>query len=126
MKPQIGDKVKCRIKDGTITKAYGDYDETYMFDIIAETNYNFVIYVPEYLNLKHSSVIDEYKLKKFGLDKVFKGAQYCYIDAFHIEKVISKLDGMKCSRCKDFHNMAASNQEDGSFICYSCKKNPYR
>ena len=35
-------------------------------------------------------------------------------------------DGMICLRCKEFFHMAEPNQEDETFRCYSCRKNPYR
>lgn len=34
-------------------------------------------------------------------------------------------DGMLCQKCKNFYEFAEPNQEDGSMICYSCRKNPY-
>ena len=35
-------------------------------------------------------------------------------------------EGAKCNKCKDFVLMAQSNQEDGTFICYLCRKDPWR
>lgn len=35
-------------------------------------------------------------------------------------------DGMVCAKCQSFYEFAEPNQEDGSMICYSCRKNPYR
>jgi len=35
-------------------------------------------------------------------------------------------DGLICQKCKDFFEFAEPNQEDGSLICYSCRKDPYR
>lgn len=35
-------------------------------------------------------------------------------------------DGMICDKCKNFTQFAESNQQDGSFICFSCINNPYR
>lgn len=35
-------------------------------------------------------------------------------------------DGMVCDKCKTFYEFAEPNQVDGSMICYSCRKNPYR
>lgn len=35
-------------------------------------------------------------------------------------------DGMLCQKCKLFYEFAEPNQDDGSMICYSCRKNPYR
>lgn len=30
--------------------------------------------------------------------------------------------GCSCKRCKEFNSYAESNQDDGTFICYSCRK----
>jgi hypothetical protein len=34
-------------------------------------------------------------------------------------------DGMFCRKCQTFQQYAEPNQEDGSFLCYSCRSNPY-
>jgi hypothetical protein len=33
-----------------------------------------------------------------------------------------KSDGCSCKKCKDYSKYAEPNQEDGSFICYRCRK----
>lgn len=30
-------------------------------------------------------------------------------------------DGMTCKRCRNFSPMAEANQQDGSFLCWSCR-----
>lgn len=30
--------------------------------------------------------------------------------------------GCKCKRCEDFNEYAEPNQEDGTFICYGCRR----
>lgn len=35
-------------------------------------------------------------------------------------------DGMYCKKCQNFYQYAEPNQHDGSLLCYSCRKNPYR
>jgi len=37
----------------------------------------------------------------------------------------NKIDGMFCNCCETFYKFSDSNQEDGSFICYTCRSNPY-
>lgn len=37
------------------------------------------------------------------------------------EKKINK-DGCNCKKCKEFYPYAEANQEDGTLICYSCRK----
>lgn len=51
-----------------------------------------------------------------------------------LEKLLKELnnknnkqdDGSKCKICTDWFQYAEPNQEDGTFICRSCKLNPYR
>lgn len=33
-----------------------------------------------------------------------------------------KGEGCSCKRCKEFNSYAEPNQEDGSFVCYRCRK----
>jgi len=40
-------------------------------------------------------------------------------------KLDPKDDGVKCKKCGNFAHMAISNQNDGSFICYSCRQIPW-
>ncbi len=41
-------------------------------------------------------------------------------------KIKREPDGLSCRRCKDFVHMAESNCDDGTFVCYLCRSNPYR
>jgi len=36
------------------------------------------------------------------------------------------IDGCNCKTCGQFTFMAAANQSDGTFKCYSCRNNPIR
>jgi hypothetical protein len=35
-------------------------------------------------------------------------------------------DGCSCEKCREFVPMAESNQSNGTFVCYSCRMNPFR
>jgi hypothetical protein len=41
-------------------------------------------------------------------------------------KVKAHSGGCRCKGCQIFNEYAEPNQEDNSFICYSCKTNPMR
>lgn len=34
-------------------------------------------------------------------------------------------DGLFCQKCATFCSLAEPNQEDGGFICYTCRNRPY-
>jgi hypothetical protein len=36
--------------------------------------------------------------------------------------MVAKSSGCRCKKCKTYNEYAESNQEDGSFICYSCRR----
>ena len=37
----------------------------------------------------------------------------------------NKLDGMYCCKCKNYYQYAEPNQDNGTLICYSCRKYPF-
>ncbi len=37
----------------------------------------------------------------------------------------AKLDGMYCCKCKNYSQYAEPNQNNGTMICYSCRKYPF-
>lgn len=49
-------------------------------------------------------------------------------DICHVKPAVKnyKNDSCSCQVCKTPHYMAAPNQTDGTFICYSCRENPLR
>lgn len=53
----------------------------------------------------------------------------CWVDQSLISTqmhINSSVDGCSCSKCNDFARMASPNQDDGTFICYGCRSNPWR
>lgn len=42
--------------------------------------------------------------------------------AVPVEKKKINKDGCRCRKCKEFYPYAQANQEDGTLICYSCRK----
>lgn len=49
------------------------------------------------------------------------------IDNFINSTEISRqCGGSACLKCKTFVTMAEPNQPNGTFICYSCRQNPFR
>jgi hypothetical protein len=122
-----GDRVNCRIKDGTIVSAYREYDEIRTFEVLAHGDYGYHLYVPQYLCIRNSVTIDVGHCKRLGVDPRFLGEQMAHVSESMICDVIQRLDGMSCGNCKDFVPMATANQEDKtSFVCWACRANPYR
>jgi hypothetical protein len=121
-----GDRVDCRVKASTIVSPYKSYDEIKTFEIVATDNHGFYLYVPHYYGLKGTSVADQYQCKALGIDKKFLNENMIYVQGNMIAAVHETMDGLACTVCKEFYQYAASNQKDGTLICYSCRQNPYR
>lgn len=121
-----GDCVDVRIKNATIVSPYRDYDEIKTFQIIARDRHGYYLYIPSYYLLKDSEKADYYQCSELGIDFKFLDEQFVYIEGNMIARVNSVLDGMSCSNCEEFFQMAEPNQDDGTLICYSCRVNPYR
>lgn len=120
-----GDRVDCRIKSDTIVSSYGEYDEIATFEIVAAEDHGYYLFVPFYMYIKGTVVADKYKSKVLNINKKFLDEQIIYIDTNLVYRVSIILDGMVCCKCQEFYSMSASNQEDGTLICYSCRSNPY-
>lgn len=125
-KLKLGDRIDCRIKSSVIVSPYKDYDEIRTFQIIAKDKQGYYLYVPSYYTLKNTLKVDNRQSKQLGIDIKFLDEEFIYIQGNMVLRIHSILDGMNCSNCKDFYQMAEPNQEDGTLICYSCKQNPYR
>jgi hypothetical protein len=120
-----GDRVSCRIKDNSIVSAYREYDEIHTFEIISVSEYGYYLYIPQYIVIKNTVLIDKYKCRAYNIDTRFLGEQMTHISENLVYKVEQKMDGMCCVICKEFYQMAEANQEDGTLICWACRQNPY-
>lgn len=121
-----GDRVNCRLKEGSIVVAYKDYDEVKTFEIIAVDEDDYYIFVPSYVFVKETVIVDQYRAKSFDISSRFIGEQMSFINQGMVASISREMDGMCCSRCQDFILMAQPNQKDGkTFICWSCRDNPY-
>jgi hypothetical protein len=125
-KLKLGDRVDCRVKSSVIVGPYKDYDEIRTFQIIAKDKQGYYLYVPAYYTLKNTLRVDARQSKQLGIDIKFLDEEFIYIQGNLVLRVHSVLDGMRCSNCEEFYQMAEPNQEDGTLICYSCRLNPYR
>jgi hypothetical protein len=127
VKLKPGDRISCRLKEGTIVSPYcSDFDDIKTFDIIANDKVGYYLFIPPYLYLKEAEKVDSFLLKKLELHKKYLGDFIAYINENLVYKIISQMDGCCCARCADFSYKAAPNQEDGSFLCYLCLTDPYR
>lgn len=121
-----GDRVDCRIKDRVIVGPYDAHDEIKTFEIVSTDNYGYYLFVPRYIHINGSKTTDIFRCRQIGIEERFADEQIVYITESMVSGV-SKQDGMRCERCKDYVLMAAANQPDGiTFKCYSCRFNPYR
>lgn len=119
-----GDLVSCRVKDGRVVLAYADYDSEKTFEILASVSGGYFIYLPEYLNLYGGTKIDSKEIKSLEIGRQFLGGTMFYLTSTMICRVVSTLDGCHCAECEEFFKYAVPNQEDGTLVCYSCRRYP--
>jgi len=124
-KLEPGDTINCMIKSSLIVSPYHSYDEIKDFVIVAKDNCGYYLYVPHYYNIKNSIIVDSRLVKNLGINKKYLDENIVYIDASLISSIDKSHDGLACKICKNFATFASSNQEDGTFICFSCRQNPH-
>jgi hypothetical protein len=133
-----GDRIECCVKHNNIINPYdSDYEEIITFEIIGTSSEyshysdysevsGYFLFVPCYRIIKDSVTVTSLLAKQKGINKKFIGEQVVFIQENLISKVSSLLDGLFCCRCHDFYDMASPNQSDGTLLCWSCRKYPYR
>lgn len=126
IKLRAGDRIDCRVKLATIVSPSMDYDEIKTFEIVAEDECGYYLYVPSYYYLKNTTKADKMCCRRLGIDARFTDENIIFIQGNLIARVSYILDGLSCCKCKEFFRMAEANQDDGTLICYTCRFNPYR
>jgi hypothetical protein len=121
-----GDRINCKIVAGVIVSAYQKYEEIRTLEIIGMDDFGYYLFVPQYLCVQNSVIVDHSRCRRIGIHPRFLGEQMCHIVEGMVYSIVQKLDGLCCERCQEFVPMAAPNQIDGSFLCWSCRDNPYR
>jgi len=120
-----GDTISCMINNSLIVNPYRDYEETQTFIIVAKVDEGYYLYVPHYINIKDSKVADQYVCKKLQINTKYLNENIVYISEHMVAAIVKKDEGCSCKICKEYKRFAGPNQDDGSFICYSCRINPY-
>jgi hypothetical protein len=120
-----GDKVFCRIKDGSIiSNDTEEFDEIKTFEVIASDTCGYYLFVPQYVYLQGTNSFSLHRCRKLGIDDRYTNEQIIYISENAIYNTIRK-DGMSCSICNNFVSMAEPNRDDQeTFVCWSCRTNP--
>jgi hypothetical protein len=120
-----GDSISCRVSSSEIVGPYRDYDEILNFVIVATDERGYYLFVPNYMFIKNTMIADKYRCKKLGIENRFLGEEIVYISENLVAAVDRKRDGIRCKVCNEFFPYAESNQGNGSFVCYSCRQNPW-
>lgn len=121
-----GDIISCLIKDKVIVSTYKEHDTIQDFEILATDFYGYYLYVPHYCYLEETFEADDIQCFRLGIDPKFTNSNIIYIQGSMVHCIKSILDGMICKNCREFYQYSEANQADQSFICFSCKFNPYR
>lgn len=122
-----GDRVDLTLKsNATVSPFSGDFDEIKTFEIVSLDAHGYYLYIPSYLTVKSAIRMDARECRTLKIDPRYTGENILYISDGMIYKVNSIMDGMTCINCQEFCQFASSNQEDGTFICWQCRKDPWR
>jgi hypothetical protein len=122
-----GDRVEVKLRAGGAVSPYsGDFDEIKIFEIVSLDSHGYYLYIPNYIAIKNTINVDARECRALRIDLRYLGENILYVSDSVIYKVSFVLDGMMCLNCQEFCQYAQSNQEDGSFICYQCRFNPWR
>jgi hypothetical protein len=116
-----GDTVKCRVKDNMLVSCYSSFDAEVSLQIIAVDEDGHYVYIPDHLSIKETFEVDAYTARVFGIRSIFIGSRAIYILPSYVAEIQTKLDGMVCNKCSEFFSFAEANQEDDSFVCFTCR-----
>lgn len=116
-----GDKIYCGVKDTELVSCYAEVDEYIIFEIIAKDTRGFFLYIPHYLIIKDTQQVDITLAKSYNINTKFLNCQCAYIGHGKVYKIHSISDGAICKKCCEFSRFASTNQQDGSFLCFTCR-----
>lgn len=119
-----GDRINCRLKESRIVNPYSEFDDEKTFEVISVDDSGYYLFVPVYYLVKDSYKIDHWDAKEMGVDPRFLGEECVYILENLVAKVHAVLDGMFCTKCKEFYEYASANQKNGTLICWTCRTYP--
>lgn len=89
----------------------------------------YLCYVPPYERIPYgfpTFTIDRHHVRHFKLEPKFLGDTGCFITVKHpIYKHVVAPKGEKCDKCQSFFE-GVNRGEDGTYMCRSCRENPYR
>jgi hypothetical protein len=125
-KLKAGDRVSCKLKESKIVSPYATYDDIRTFEIISVDEKGYFLFIPSYIFIKESFKIDNYSYKRIGVPPKYIGDDSIHIDDGGVYQVAFIMEGQCCKRCSEFFDYAEVNQPDGSMMCWSCRKDPYR
>ena len=75
-----GDRVVCKVKEDTIVSVYEEFGCTKkIFDIIANYNLGYLIFIPTSSFIKDSVFIKKDNYKSYNVDKRFIDSYACFI-----------------------------------------------
>lgn len=122
-----GDEIIVKLRDRNPIFYYKDGDDRLSFTVVGKTvndvGTEFLLYVPCYQASRViCSTICKNDILKYSADVKFLNEYGIKVYKSHIDGV-NRRDGANCLRCGDFFLMAEKNT---SFVCYSCKQNPFR
>jgi len=79
------------------------------------------------------NVMEYYRGPKVSFSSYASDKRGAWVKASNIDRIVKSVrlapdvrGGAICKLCGDVNIYAAPNQDDGSFVCYPCRQDPYR
>ncbi len=120
-----GDRISVRLKSGTIVSPQEAYDESRVFEVVSNDNYGFYLFIPHYIHITGTTTADAARCRRLNINSRFLNEKIVYIMESMVCGIVSEADGAVCSQCGEFSDYASANQEDDTFVCWSCRMYPF-
>lgn len=127
----VGDKINCRVSEDYSVIFDADFDDpryqkfsTVAYEVIGfRNNCLYVILVASFID--SSFMLTEELIKDNHIDPKYLGSWAFYVRE---EAVSGRIivdyykNALKCFCCREYSPYAESNQDNGRFVCWSCRQ----
>lgn len=123
---RIGDEIICAFNLGDAREAWYQEFKLQVIGFVTGDDYDsdrMLCYVPQYMTIRSSFTLGRRHQESFGFPSKFIGEQGIFADDNQVVKHMPGLPGEVCSKCKMLIQYATCS---ASYLCWTCRDNPYR
>lgn len=120
----IGDEIIAKTNVGTIEEPVYDLIKIQIIGFGNGSNdTDLLCYVPQYQHTPRSFKLTRLHQRYYNFNDKFLNERATFVKEHEITKHIPAPSGALCIKCQNFVMWAEQNE---TFLCRSCKENPYR